>query len=693
MVEAISHTTTQLLDMLRELGEKNLPLIRELIKHGADPKQKDGSGKSAIDYAKQIEDTKTKNRVLAELGYFTSIFNAILYGEVTDVVRIIDKGNDINKLSNQGNTPLIYAIDEGKTTIAETLIDKGADVNMASSKGLTPLQRAVQHNNVVIAKKLIAAGANMNVMNSKGRPILFVAIFEERTDIVLLLIDAGADIHIKSSSSDMENSALHYAVWKNNITVTKKLIDAGADINYARNDGYTPLILASIGGSYESAKLLIDAGASLNSRTIDSADALYVAAWKGHANIIRLLIESGADINSILRFGDSPLIVAASGGHLNAVKVLLEAGVNVNHTNNVGINALKAAKTPEVKALIKSYIPKKFWRGFTDTDMDKFKTIFETEASPGQKPPAINYSCCPVCLAWIERSEACMYMKHTCPTEIGVSLYHEELYAMFQDAEGKVMWCTICGRVCKDHKHYSISKADGPTPTLIVPKAGADPFGDEAACLAYGGGGLDEKLARFRILRKIALELQPEVGKLDEVEAFNEIVEACWVASDPSRRRAANRTAKNFREVPSSAFPPDRPITTPEPIAQKPNMGLVATIRVVENPDEPTNYMGDTAGEGNPMLEIQYPSGHTEMITQDTLRNFIEIRNKEFGMPSFGHCLNYPSCRDILHPQTIRDYVTESAYDEYRRKFDERGTAVGGRRRRHTRRLTKRTRR
>jgi hypothetical protein len=287
-------------------------------------------------------------------------------------------------------------------------------------------------------------------------------------------------------------------------------------------------------------------------------------------------------------------------------------------------------------------------------------------------------------MAWVERSEACMYMKHKCTNEVGVSLYHRDLYNKFNE-DGLIQWCTICGRICSQHKHYNISRPEDAKPALIVPSAGADPFGDERACLAFGGGGLNEKLTRFRLLRKTALELQTEVGKLDEEDAFNELVEDCWIPGDVSRRRAANMAAKNFVETPSSAFPPNtisraanNGPNIPAPNVLKP-AGLAAT-RVVEAEVDEMNMLGDEAAEGNPMLEITYEGGYKERVTQDTLKAAIQSRITSHWEPNFGYCLMYPECQARLYPSDVKEFVPVADYEEYRKRFNEkfRRAGVGG---------------
>src|SRR5215470_13085443 len=46
------------------------------------------------------------------------------------------------KRDEQGNTPLLLAVNNGDTTEVKKLVDAGADVNAASNSGVTPLMNA-----------------------------------------------------------------------------------------------------------------------------------------------------------------------------------------------------------------------------------------------------------------------------------------------------------------------------------------------------------------------------------------------------------------------------------------------------------------------------------------------------------------------------------------------------------------------
>ncbi len=89
-----------------------------------------------------------------------------------------------------------------------------------------------------------------------------------------------------------------------------------------------------------------------------------------------------------------------------------------------------------------------------------------------------------------------MYMKHKCPSDTR----HEELFQKFSDRrpgrEGEIEWCTICGRITEQHRHFKITKADAPKPDYAAPRPTDQAEFFQNSCVSQGGGGFEEKIRR-----------------------------------------------------------------------------------------------------------------------------------------------------------------------------------------------------
>jgi len=99
-------------------------------------------------------------------------------------------------------------------------------------------------------------------------------------------------------------------------------------VNAYAEDGYQPLGLACFFGHYETAEYLIKAGASINcsSRNALNAAPIQSAASAGHVKIVMLLLNNGADPNVRNRDGCTPLHVAAQNGDMQMLRSLLFNG-------------------------------------------------------------------------------------------------------------------------------------------------------------------------------------------------------------------------------------------------------------------------------------------------------------------------------------------------------------------------------
>ena len=93
-----------------------------------------------------------------------------------------------------------------------------------------------------------------------------------------------------------------------NLQAIKQHIAAGTDLDVKEPaGGGTPLIVTTVTGQTEAAKLLIKSGASLSATNNDGATALHTAAFFGQPEMVKLLLQSGAEVNAKNERGETPL--------------------------------------------------------------------------------------------------------------------------------------------------------------------------------------------------------------------------------------------------------------------------------------------------------------------------------------------------------------------------------------------------
>ena len=106
------------------------------------------------------------------------------------------------------------------------------------------------------------------------------------------------------------------------------LLAMGARVD-AREQGFTPLLVAAQFGHTEVCELLLANGSDLEEREpVTLQTALHQAAGRGQQSLLELLLSHKADVNSRNRIGSTPLHLASQEGHLASVVALLQAGAD-----------------------------------------------------------------------------------------------------------------------------------------------------------------------------------------------------------------------------------------------------------------------------------------------------------------------------------------------------------------------------
>ena len=111
------------------------------------------------------------------------------------------------------------------------------------------------------------------------------------------------------------------------------LLENGADVNCSDKNGYTPLMGASKYGHTKIASMLAGSGADVNAAKTDRGKgwtALLFALSCEHPDIARLLLENGADFNVIDENNYTPLLYACKHGYTDIAKLIIDKGCDIN---------------------------------------------------------------------------------------------------------------------------------------------------------------------------------------------------------------------------------------------------------------------------------------------------------------------------------------------------------------------------
>jgi len=146
------------------------------------------------------------------------------------------------------------------------------------------------------------------------------------TTAVQKLLAQKADVNAPQVDG---GTALHWAVYRDDLELADLLLRAKANVKAANRVGSTPLAMAALFGNPAMIDRLLKAGADAKELGPNGETMVMFAARNGNPRAVKLLIEAGADVNAREKLrGTTALMWAAEQRHAEAVKVLLASGAD-----------------------------------------------------------------------------------------------------------------------------------------------------------------------------------------------------------------------------------------------------------------------------------------------------------------------------------------------------------------------------
>jgi ankyrin repeat protein len=108
---------------------------------------------------------------------------------------------------------------------------------------------AAYRGDVEMVKKILATRPDPDVRDDLGGTALHDAVFQDNLEVIRLLLDYGFDINATVPSSGY--TPLHYCVWAGNLPALNLLLRYKADRTIKAKDGLTPLEKATRDGKRE----------------------------------------------------------------------------------------------------------------------------------------------------------------------------------------------------------------------------------------------------------------------------------------------------------------------------------------------------------------------------------------------------------------------------------------------------------
>jgi uncharacterized protein len=224
----------------------------------------------------------------------TPLMWAVNKGDVAEVRRLLRLGANPKLVNNYGASAMSLAAEVANTDILKLLIETGVDPDSANPEGMTALLAVSRTGNVEAAQVLLKAGAKVDAREKwGGQTALMWASARRHPAMMELLIAKGADVNARSTDRNYQRhiqaegrpksldsgglTPLLYAARENCMACVDVLLKNKADINLPDPDGVPPLIVAILNANWDLAKQLIDAGADVNQWDIYGETPLYLA--------------------------------------------------------------------------------------------------------------------------------------------------------------------------------------------------------------------------------------------------------------------------------------------------------------------------------------------------------------------------------------------------------------------------------
>ncbi|KAI1887964.1 hypothetical protein AGOR_G00180180 [Albula goreensis] len=222
-------------------------------------------------------------------------------GDTEEVLRMLDRGADINYANVDGLTALHQACIDDNVDMVTFLVEHGASINQPDNEGWIPLHAAASCGYMDIAEYLISQGASVGVVNSEGETPLDIAEEEAMEELLQNEINRQG-VDIEAARKEEERIMLRDArQWLNSGQI--------CDVRHAKSGG-TALHVAAAKGYSEVLKLLIQAGYDVNIKDYDGWTPLHAAAHWGKEEACRILVDNLCDMDAINKVGQTAFDVA-----------------------------------------------------------------------------------------------------------------------------------------------------------------------------------------------------------------------------------------------------------------------------------------------------------------------------------------------------------------------------------------------
>lgn len=171
----------------------------------------------------------------------TALMKAVINKDLNMIRLLLKYGANINSVDERGESAVLLAAYLNQFEVVRYLQGAGADINLASKAGITPIMTAADHGNLALVKYLLSKGASLLDKTSNGFTLLMAAA-KYQPEVTEFLIQKGLDVNAQTSYG---GTALMVAAKTGNIESLKTLLNHGAKVHLTNKAGHNALFYAT----------------------------------------------------------------------------------------------------------------------------------------------------------------------------------------------------------------------------------------------------------------------------------------------------------------------------------------------------------------------------------------------------------------------------------------------------------------
>ena len=192
--------------------------------------------------------------IVAAAGVYEDMEEALISGDTTWAIKLINRGMDVNSVDAAGNTLLMQTVNRDNQEFFDYLLKRRARINTRNRNGETALSLAAYRGKLHFVQRLVDSGADVDLY---GWPPLIYAAFNGHTAVAEYLLKKGAEVN---ATTENGSTALLFAARFGHIEVVELLLLNKADPNIANERGATAIDWALKTDNTDIADLLRKAG-------------------------------------------------------------------------------------------------------------------------------------------------------------------------------------------------------------------------------------------------------------------------------------------------------------------------------------------------------------------------------------------------------------------------------------------------